>query len=434
MKYQSVKGMEDILPQDSRIWQELERIARIELESNGYREIRTPILEETSVFTRSIGETTDIVSKEMYTFEDRKGRSLTLRPEGTAPIVRAYVEHSLNQLDPQLRLYYIGPMFRAERPQKGRSRQFYQIGAEIIGSREPQMDAEIVLRLKNLLEYFGLGGFSIKLNSLGCKEDKAKFKERLSLYLKDKKTGLCDDCKVRAEKNVLRALDCKNETCIQILRDAPNIIDSLCADCKDHFDKVKELMGVFNIGFVEAKNLVRGLDYYTGTVFEINHSDLGSQDAIGAGGRYDTLVKEFGGPDVGAVGFAIGMERVIIALGEKKEQLNKSKLVCIIPLGNNAKIAGMKLAADLRRKLNGLPTERSYALNIITRLNLDDASLNSQMRSANKNNAELVIILGEDELKNNSVSIKDMKKKDEQLLVKMDRVVDEIGKRLGLPC
>ena len=272
MAYKSVKGMEDILPQDTRVWRWLEESARRDLESYGYVEIRTPILEETSVFTRSIGEETDIVSKEMYTFVDRKGRSLTLRPEGTAPIVRAYIEHSLDKTHPMpAKLYYIGPMFRSERPQKGRTRQFHQIGVEIIGAGSHLTDAEVLSQLNNMLsKVFKLTGFTIKLNSLGCKKDKENFaKIVLKDYLKGEENRLCADCKARLKKNTLRVLDCKNETCIQAARTAPAITDNLCQACKDHFDKLKDLLNKSDIKVDESKNLVRGLDYYTGTVFEI---------------------------------------------------------------------------------------------------------------------------------------------------------------------
>ncbi|MDP2912991.1 MAG: histidine--tRNA ligase [Candidatus Omnitrophota bacterium] len=433
--YKSIRGMEDILPGGIRAWQSLERIARIELESNGYSEIRTPILEETAVFSRSIGDTTDIVTKEMYTFVDKKGRGLSLRPEGTAPIVRAYVEHSLHRISNQSRLYYIGPMFRSERPQKGRSRQFHQIGAEIIGSSEPQMDAEIIARLSDLLKLFGLEAFQIKLNSLGCKDDKDKFSGKLKNYLKGKKNKLCADCNNRLEKNCLRVLDCKNEECVKIVKDSPDIADNLCGRCGEHFGKVKMMLeSYFGVQFVESKKMVRGLDYYTGTVFEVTHPDLGGQDALGGGGRYDNLVKEFGGPNVGAVGFAIGIERVFIALGDKKDLFGSPGLVYIATLGGDAKIKGRKLAEELRLRWNGFPPPdgRLYNLNVVTLLDWTDASLRSQMRSADRNGARVVIILGDDEIKQNKAAIKDMENKEPQFLIDIGSVVDEVGKRMGL--
>ena len=424
MKYQGVKGMEDILPQDVCVWQELERLTRSELESYGYKEIRTPILEDTAVFKRSIGEETDIVTKEMYTFSDRKERSLTMRPEGTAPIVRSYIEHSMDQASPESKLYYIGPMFRAERPQKGRSRQFHQIGVEIIGTSSHYADSEIIMRLDRLLKAFGLEGFTIKLNSLGCKDDKEKFSKKLAGYLVDKKARLCDDCKARLDKNVLRVLDCKNESCVQVAREAPNVLDSLCGKCAGHFSNVKRSLSDLGIGFVEAKNLVRGLDYYTGVVFEVTHPDLGGQDALGAGGRYDNLIKEMGGPDVGAIGFALGMERVIIALGAKKESIAKPGVVYIATLGDMARVEALRIAEELRKEFNS-----PHKAGIVILMDARDSSLKSQMRSADKNGARLVLILGEDELKEGKVLIKDMEKK-EQISVGRNLIIDEIRKRL----
>jgi len=424
MAYKAVKGMEDILPQDIGIWQELERIARIELESHGFREIRTPILEETTVFTRSIGETTDIVKKEMFTFEDRKLRSLSLRPEGTAPIVRAYIEHSLDANLPEGRLYYIGPMFRSERPQKGRSRQFHQIGVEMIGSVSPFADSEVIMQLDKMLRKFDLEGFVIKLNSLGCKKDKSAYSEKLASYLKGEKARLCADCKERAQNNVLRILDCKQESCIEVLGGAPDITASLCDTCRAHFDTVKKSLRSLNVDFKEAKNLVRGLDYYTGTVFEITHHGLGAQDALAAGGRYDNLVKEMGGPDAPAVGYAIGMERLIMALGNKKEISSKNSVVYVATLGSDAKIEGLRLSEEIRDALNGRDK-----MNVIVLVDSKESSLKSQMRAADKNNARFVLIMGDDELKQGKVTMRDMNSK-EQSSVERGTVLDEIRKRL----
>ena len=420
--YKAIRGMDDILPQDAWIWHELESMARKELEGSGYAEIRTPMLEETSVFVRGIGETTDIVTKEMYTFSDRKERSLTLRPEGTAPIVRAYIEHSLGSVAPVLRLYYIGPMFRAERPQKGRSRQFHQIGVEIIGSSSHFADAEVIAQLDGMLKMFGLKDFTIKLNSLGCKQDKAKFADVLKVFLKERSSRLCDDCKERVDKNVLRVLDCKSDSCRQVVREAPNVLDSLCGGCREHFEKVKTSLKALDVRFEEAKNLVRGLDYYTGTVFEITHSSLGAQDAIGAGGRYDNLVKDMGGSDTGAVGYALGMERIIIALKSQNALPRPAKTVYIATLGDEAKIEGMKMAQKIRKEAG------SSGITVLT--DIGESSLKSQLRSADKNSSALVIILGEDELKQGKVLIKDMVNKEPQLSIAIGSVAEEVRKRL----
>lgn len=426
MKYQSVKGMEDLLPQNAWIWQAMERMARGIFEAWGFREIRTPILEDTAVFSRSIGETTDIVTKEMYTFSDRKGRSLTLRPEGTAPVVRAFIEHSLDKALSESggKFYYIGPMFRAESPQKGRLRQFYQIGAEIIGSRDCQADIELIMQLDRMLKAFGLKDFSIKLNSLGCKKDKDNFAARLRDYFKDKKNCLCKDCNERIEKNVLRVLDCKNESCAIIAKDAPDVIESLCKECLNDFVTVKNGIQGIGIKVDEARKLVRGLDYYTGTIFEVTHPGLGSQDAIGAGGRYDNLVKEMGGPDVGAVGYAIGIERAIIALGNKMDVFTPN-IVFFATLGNDAKARGLELAERIRKKFN-----TPYLIKVVALTGgIGGASLKSQMRNADKNNADIVVIIGDDELKAGKAVIRDMKTK-EQVSVEMDDIVEKVGHKL----
>lgn len=405
-----------MLPEDIGIWQWLEQTARKDLESYGYKEIRTPIIEDTSIFVRSIGETTDIVKKEMYTFKDKKGRSLTLRPEGTAPIVRAYIEHSLDKTPSSSKLYYIGPMFRSERPQKGRTRQFYQIGVEVFGSRSPYADAEIIMQLSNMLKLFELKNFTIKLNSLGCKKDKKNFSDELRKYLKDKQNRLCEDCKAKIKRNVLRVLDCKKDSCIQIVRNAPDILDSLCIPCKEHYDRLKKSLNEMNIDFKETKNLVRGLDYYTGTVFEITHPALGAQDAIGAGGRYDNLVKDMGGPDIGAIGYALGMERIILALQGKVVSADTvpRHVIYVATLGDLAKTEGLRLAYELRKKCG---------VHVVT--GTVESSLKSQMRAADRLDAKFVIILGENELKKNIVILRNMDTK-EQIEVPRNKVVEKI--------
>lgn len=420
MRYKSVKGMEDILPPDTQIWQQLEEKARKELEFYGFQEIRTPILEDTSIFIRSIGEDTDIVKKEMYTFKDRKERSLTLRPEGTAPIVRAYIEHSLDKISSRLRFYYIGPMFRSERPQKGRSRQFHQIGVEVFGEGSPYSDAEVIMSASNLLKVLGLKDVVIKINSLGCKKDKDRFAVKLKEYLIGKKARLCEDCKERIKRNVLRVLDCKAESCMQVVREAPDILASLCVPCKNGFEKLKDILGKLGIKFQETKNLVRGLDYYTGTVFEITHSSLGAQDAIGAGGRYDNLVKDLGGPDTAAMGYALGMERVIIALKSQPTESMAVNIVYVATLGDHAKIEGTHVAEKLKAALSNLTVLRD----------LGESSLKSQMRAADRNNAKYVVIIGEDELKENKVTIKDMTQKDRQFAIDREKIIEELRKLL----
>ena len=409
-----------MLPDQAAIWQHVEKTARHILSAHGYNEIRTPILENTEVFTRSIGESSDIVKKEMYTFKDKKGRSLTLRPEGTAPIVRAYIEHSLHTTSHGSRLYYTGPMFRSERPQKGRTRQFYQIGAEFFGSKSFAADIEIVTLLHKLLESFKLKGFVIKLNSLGCKNDKDDFSVKLRGYLESKKNNLCEDCKARIKTNVLRVLDCKKDSCLKVVQDAPSLTDSLCPECGGDFDNVKKGLKKMAINFIESRNIVRGLDYYTGVVFEVTHPALGAQDAIAAGGRYDNLVKEMGGVDTPAVGFALGLERVILALGEKAKWSKKN--IYVATLGETARMEGLIIAHELR---NSLGTDAV----VITQQK--DSSLKSQLREANKLDASVVIMIGEDELSNDEVTFKYMKEKIEDKRVKRSSVFSEVTQFLG---
>lgn len=418
MKYKSIRGMDDILGQDIRIWQMIEKKARLNLESYGFEEIRTPIVEDASLFVRGIGETTDIVTKEMYTFKDRKERSLTLRPEGTASIARAYIEHSLDKISPELKLYYIGPMFRSERPQKGRSRQFHQIGAEIIGARSYFADAELIMQLSKMLNVLDVQNFVIKLNSLGCQRDKTNFANSLRVYLKNKQNRLCDDCKERTKRNVLRVLDCKKESCQQVVREAPSILSSLCDTCKNHFDRLKGILRSLKIEFVETKNLVRGLDYYTGTVFEITHSALGGQDAIGAGGRYDNLIKDLGGSDIPAIGYALGIERLIISFTGEKSKTSLPNTIYVATLGEKSKIEGLKLAEAIRSKL---------CVPVLT--DIKGASLKSQFRSADKSEAKFVVIIGEDEIKKGISIIRNMSTK-EQIEVSGDKVINELQTRM----
>ena len=418
MKHSSVKGMNDILPGQTESWQRLETLARKSLESYGFREIRTPVLEDTDVFIRGVGETTDIVTKEMFTFADRKERSLTLRPEGTAPVVRSYVEHNLSEKSADTKLYYIGPMFRSERPQKGRSRQFHQIGTEVIGTDSPYADVEVISQLDAMLKTFGLRQFVIKINSLGCPEDKQAYTEKLRDYLKDKSNLLCKDCKERVSKNVLRVLDCKNDACKAALRGAPDVLETHCQPCKDHFRVVTECLSSLGVSFQLAKHLVRGLDYYTRTVFEITHSALGGQDALAAGGRYDNLVRQFGGPAVGAVGYALGMERVLIALKDAASP-DRKPVVAIATHGDAAKFEGLKLAENIRKHLDAV---------VLT--DVRGTSFKAQLRGFDKAGAGLVVIIGEDELKKGAYLIKDMSLK-EQKEIDAGGIVEEVKKKLG---
>jgi len=310
-------------------------------------------------------------------------------------------------------------MFRSERPQKGRSRQFHQIGVEIIGSSSPQIDGEAIFRLDGLLKLFGLKDFTIKLNSLGCKDDKAKFELQLKDYLRAEKSRLCDDCKVRMEKNVLRVLDCKNENCKDVIRNAPDI--SLCDPCRDHFATVRACLKGENINFQLTKNLVRGLDYYTGTVFEVTHPNLGGQDALAAGGRYNNLVKGMGGPDVGACGFAIGMERVLIALG--CDLPNKPIVLYVATLGKEGRLEGFKQAEKIKKELN------KDRLKIVTFMDFVESPLKSQMGTADKMGAKFVLIIGDDEISKGEAPLRDMATK-EQVMVKFSDIINTLKGKL----
>lgn len=412
MKFKSLKGVQDILPPDISVWQRIESTAREIFKTYGYHEIRLPIIESTEIFIRSIGETTDIVEKEMYTFQDRGGRSVTLRPEGTAPFVRAYVEHHLyNEPAPQ-KLYYMGPMFRYERPQAGRYRQFYQIGAEAMGVEDPKLDAEIIAMLSRILRSIGLSGLNFEVTSIGCKECRPDYRDALKDFLRDKLNGFCSDCQRRYELNPLRILDCKVPECISSRKGSPQVIAYLCADCKEHFDGLKRYLGMLKVPHSINPNLVRGLDYYTKTAFEVTSESLGAQKAVAAGGRYDGMVDEFGGPPTPGIGFAIGMERIIPLV---KDSVSKPEApdILVCPLGEEASEKALMLAEELRTM--GLRAEANY----------ESASLKSQMRKANRMGAKRVIVLGEDELKKGEVVVKDMLNGTE---IKAALVAEELAK------
>jgi len=395
MKFKTLKGIQDVLPPEISIWHHIEEVSREIFRTHCFEEIRLPVIETTEIFTRSIGETTDIVEKEMYTFIDKGGRSVTLRPEGTAPLVRAYVEHNLhNEPSPQ-KYYYMGPMFRYERPQAGRHRQFYQIGAEAIGTDDPKLDAEIISMLSQLLTAAGLKNLSIEVTSIGCRECRPSFRTALMDYLRDRLGGFCKDCQRRFDTNPLRILDCKVPTCISKREGSPSVLDHLCSGCKEHFDSLRRNLELLDVPHIINPNLVRGLDYYTKTAFEVKSESLGSQNSVAAGGRYDSLVEEFGGPPCPGMGFAIGMERIIQLLKDSfSTQIGPVLFIC--SLSNEASEKGIVIARHLRA--SGLSVEVNYT----------GSSLKSQMRKANRINAKNVIIIGEDELAGGETVIRDM--------------------------
>lgn len=394
MEIRAVRGFEDILPDDTPLWRWVEEEARGVLESFGFQEIRIPVLEKTELFARSIGEETDIVQKEMYTFQDKGGDWVTLRPEATASIARAYIEHRFYAKDPEARLYFIGPMFRYERPQKGRLRQFHQIDAEVFGVDHPMVDAEVMGLCMEMLARMGITAVRLELNSLGCEKCRPHFRQELRTFLQSNLLSLCPDCQRRTDRNPLRALDCKLEGCKEVVAHAPLILDHLCEDCKAHFQAVKSYLEDLSVPYVVNPHLVRGLDYYDRTAFEVLSEDLGAQKAVAAGGRYNHLISQLGGPEIPGIGFAIGIERLILLLRTKRE---KPPLpLFLIPLGEMARKEAFRLSWELKR--NGIPAIMEY----------QEKSLKAQLRRADKLGAKKVVVIGEDELQKGVFLLKDM--------------------------
>ena len=386
------KGTKDILPQEMPVWHFMEEKAQKIFNLYGAKEIRTPIFEATELFARGVGDTTDIVNKEMYTFE-KSERSLTLRPENTAGVVRAFIEHGMHRLSAPVKLWYKGPMFRYERPQAGRQRQFHQVGAEVFGIKQPAADAEVILMAVNYLKEVGLNDLSVEINSLGCPECREVFKTRLKAAIKPHLEKLCPDCQTRFEKNPLRLLDCKVPECNEIyaLPEIQEVIQSdyICKDCAEHFNELKKYLDMSGIKYSVNKLLVRGLDYYNRTVFEIKSNNLGSQNAVCGGGRYDSLVKNLGGEDIPAVGFAMGMERLASLIGNK-DDLRTSAFVV-----SNDTAEALKLTEELR------------AADITAEFDLANKKFVKQLEKASKV-AKYALILGEDEIESDKVTVKNL--------------------------
>jgi len=411
--YKRIPGTKDILPEEVFYWQRIEEVSRNIFSLYNYRECRPPLVEQARLFNRSLGESTEIIQKQMFLIRN-KVDLYALRPEGTAPIVRAYIENNLDKKQKFVKFYYLGAMFRLERPQKGRLRQFHHVGCEAIGARGANLDVEVISLADNLLKGFSLEGYKIKINSLGCVKDKSKLTQDLHKKVKLKLGKFCPDCRRRFKGNVLRILDCKKESC-QVEARKLDIGDShLCADCKGHFLEVREGLDALKIDYEITPLLVRGLDYYTRTVFEITHPDLGAQDALGAGGRYDNLVRELGGPDLGAIGFAFGVERLLL-VKSSKFKVESFKPIYLITLGDEAKSQGLKILDELRK--NGIACDTDY----------EGKSLKGAMRAANDLGASFVVMIGEDELKKNVVTLKDMAT-GEQKEINQESLVDELKK------
>ena len=398
MKYRSIKGTKDILPGDVEAWQAVEGTIHRIMRTFQYREIRTPIFEATALFSRSIGELTDIVAKEMYTFVDRSAESLTLRPEGTAAVLRSYIQNSLGEGAPLAKLYYIGPMFRQERPQAGRLRQFHQYGAEVIGSQDPILDAEIIVLAGQVYRSLGLSDFTLAVNSVGCEKCRPPYRRALTDFLRAKTSQLSDDSRARLEQNPLRVLDSKDERDRDATANAPLMKDHLCTDCRTHFEQLMSLLGEAGTPFVIDGRLVRGLDYYTKTAFEITSRALGAQDALAGGGRYDLLVEQLGGKPTPAVGFAAGFERLMIALSKQAllPPVPAGPDLYIVTLGDAARRWAFRKCAELRQKGHAVE------------MDLLGRSIKAQMRDANRAQARYVLVVGDQELAKATFQLKEM--------------------------
>lgn len=402
MKFRSLKGTRDILPDESAQWQHVEQVIHRVLQTFNYREIRTPVLEATVLFSRSIGELTDIVSKEMYSFTDRSQESVTLRPEGTAATLRAYIQNNLGEQGGLTKLYYIGPMFRQERPQAGRLRQFHQFGAEALGSSAPELDVEMMLIAQQIYRELGITNTRLVINSVGCEQCRPHYKELLTRELLNIKDKLSPDSQARLQHNPLRVLDSKDENDKAVTASVPLMKDHLCAECAGHFAEVQRLFHALKVRFAIDGRLVRGLDYYTKTAFEITSSDLGSQDALAGGGRYDLLVKELGGKPTPGTGFAAGIERLMMTLEKKGDAIPvPHPRVFLIGLDPDSRSWAFTTTCILRGR--GIPAETDYLAR----------SLKAQLREANRQEARFVVIVGEQELQSGSAKLKNMQSGEE---------------------
>jgi histidyl-tRNA synthetase len=415
---QLIRGFKDILPGEVELWQHIENQARALFQDFGYREIRVPLLEKTELFARGIGEDTDIVEKEMYTFADRKGEMITLRPEATASIVRAYIQHRFHAVDPVQKFFTIGPMFRRERPQKGRYRQFYQINAEALGIAEPMIDVQLIHLLVRLLQRLKVADATPHINSLGCPVCRPAFREALLAFIAERRDALCADCQRRSTRNPMRVLDCKVPGCREAMADAPAIIDHLCPACAVHFAMVREKLERLGIIYHLDKRLVRGLDYYTRTTFEIHTAALGAQSAVAGGGRYDGLIELLGGPPTPGVGFAVGFDRLAEIVALQQNDFSRPPRLFIAALGPAAQTVAFEWQMALAEA--GLHVEMDYA----------GHSLKAQMKRADRLGAALVLIVGDNEMKTGEAMLRDMATH-EQTPVALDRLVEILRQRLA---
>ena len=414
------RGTKDITPKDVYKWHYVEKKFREICALYGYEEIRTPIFEHTEVFARSVGDTTDVVQKEMYSFTDRGDRQLSLKPEGTAGVIRSFIENKMYADTQPTKLYYITPCFRYERPQAGRQRQFHQFGIEVLGSDGPSVDAEVISLAVQFFNEMGLKNLSVNINSVGCPTCREEYNRKLKEYLDKKLDVLCETCLERKDKNPMRVIDCKNPHCKENLQDIPFMIDHLCEDCKDHFDKLQTYLKEMDINYVVDKTIVRGLDYYKKTAFEIISNDIGSQSTVCGGGRYDGLVEMLGGPKgISGIGFALGAERLLLTLENNNIEIEnpKSTDIYIATIGDAAKTKSFKLIKDLRT--NHISADNDHL----------DKSLKAQFKYSDKLNAKYTVVIGDDELANDTATLKNMKTS-EQTTIKLSELVDELKKRL----
>lgn len=392
------RGTEDILPGESEVWRLIEQAAHEVCRKYGYKEIRTPVFEDTTLFSRGVGDTTDVVQKEMYTFEDKGGRSITLRPEGTASLARSYIENSLYANPQPTKLYYLISCYRYEKPQSGRLREFHQFGIECYGAEDPAADCEVITLALDFLQSLGIKGLKLNINSIGCEKCKPDYNEKLKSYFSSREDELCDTCRGRLQKNPMRILDCKSPVCHEIAQGAPKMLDHLCSGCREHFESLKGYLDALGIDYTVDPDIVRGLDYYTKTVFEITSADLGAQSAVCGGGRYNGLVEELGGKPTPGIGFALGIERIMMILKNQGIELGETETpdIFIAAIGDKAQTEAQKLIYALRN--HGIHAERD----------LCSRSVKAQMKYANKLGAKFSLVLGDDEIDAGRGDIKNM--------------------------
>ncbi len=410
-KLSAPKGTKDVLPSESYQWQYVESVLKQIAKDFNFKELRTPTFESTEVFARGVGDTTDVVTKEMYTFLDKGGRSITLRPEGTAGIARSFVEHGLYAGVLPLKLWYLISCFRYEKPQAGRLREFHQFGIEMLGTTTALADAEAILFGNEIFKRFNIGNITLNLNNIGCKECRKAYNEKLKAYLEAKKDSLCETCQERLGKNPMRIFDCKSEVCQSLIADAPTIFDSVCEDCKNHFEEVTNILDTVGVSYKIDKGIVRGLDYYSKTVFEFVSENIGAQGTVLGGGRYDGLIADLGGNDAPGIGFAMGLERLLLLLGDTIPVSDATPEILLIPIGDDAKKVAWKLVSDLRSQ--GISAE--YDINC--------RSVKAQMKYADKIGAHYTIVLGDDEVSANQYQLKNMQT-GEVLTVALEQIAE----------